>query len=78
MNPKSNAVEIFPVVGKPGWRPINMECLKCSREESDAMTRIALSIFADCTNVGTPFQDSLCAIYLSGFHHGVAIMGERE
>ena len=36
----------------------------------DELARIAMSIFADCTNVGVPFQDAILAVYLSGLHHG--------
>lgn len=37
------------------------------------LTKIALGIFADCTNIGVPFQDALLAIYLSGLQHGSAL-----
>jgi len=48
-----------------------------SREQIDAATNLALSIFADCSNVGIPFQESLLAIYLSGLQHGCEITKEK-
>ena len=57
--------------GKRGFRPRNMSRLEgISQEETDAATRIALSVFTDCSNVGVPFQEALLAIYLSGLQHG--------
>ena len=49
-----------------------------SAEEVEALTRIALGIFADMTNAGRSFQDALLAIYLSGLQHGVAALREKE
>ena len=40
------------------------------------MTEMVLSIFADCTNVGLPFQDTLLAIYLSGLQYGQKVAEE--
>jgi hypothetical protein len=47
-------------------------------ETREVLTRIALDIFTDCTNVGVPFQDSLLAIYISGLQHGVAGVQDIE
>lgn len=63
----------FSVYGRSGFRPRNMERGAISRDMKDGLLNIALSIFADCTNVGVPFQDSLLAIYLSGLQHGSGI-----
>jgi hypothetical protein len=48
-----------------------------SPEHKEAATRIALSIFVDCSNVGIPFQEALLAIYLSGLQHGSALSKEK-
>lgn len=50
----------------PGWGEIPME-----PDDHAEVTRIAVSIFADCVNRGMPFQDALLAVYLSGLQHGV-------
>lgn len=60
--------------GKRGFRPRNMDRWKPpSPEHKDAAMNVALSIFADCSNVGIPFQEALLAIYLSGLEHGYTI-----
>lgn len=51
--------------------PINMTAIMLKPEQSEAMQRIALSIFADCSNRGLAFSDALMAVYLSGLEHGV-------
>ena len=56
--------------------PINMTAVTISHEQSEAMQRIALSIFTDCSNRGLAFSDALAAVYLSGLEHGVT--GSRE
>jgi len=64
------------VIGGPKVRlkPRNMaKCKMPSEAHREALTNIALEIFADCTNVGVPFQDALLAIYLSGLEHGHTI-----
>jgi hypothetical protein len=64
--------------GKPGFRPRDMDRIKLpSPEHKEATTRIALSIFVDCSNVGIPFQEALLAIYLSGLQHGAALSREK-
>ena len=57
--------------------PRQMERLSMDREKYEAGVNIALSIFADCTNVGVSFQDALLAIYISGLNHGAALGGEK-
>jgi hypothetical protein len=46
------------------------------RDQFEALQRISMSIFADCTNVGVPFQEALAAIYLSGLQHGQELSKE--
>ncbi len=58
--------------------PRNMERLGMDREHYESGINIALSIFADCTNVGVSFQDALLAIYISGLNHGAAITKENS
>lgn len=53
------------------FRPKDMDRLPTTPEQRELLHRIAMSIFADCTNVGVPFQDALVAVYLSGINHGV-------
>lgn len=48
------------------------------RKQYEALVKIAISIFTDCTNVGVSFQDSLLAIYLSGLQHGASVTKENE
>lgn len=58
--------------------PYNMNRLRgANQEQIDALTAIAMDIFADCANVGVPFQESLLAIYLSGLQHGSEISKEH-
>ncbi len=57
--------------------PYNMDRIVIPREMVEAMDAIALDIFADCTNVGVPFQDCLTAIYLSGLEHGSTLRKEQ-
>jgi hypothetical protein len=56
--------------------PRHMERLGMDREHYEAGVNIALSIFADCTNVGVSFQDALLAVYLSGLNHGASLSQE--
>mgnify|MGYP001087310009 CR=1 FL=1 len=53
--------------------PRNMDRLNMDREHYEAGVRIALSVFADCTNVGVSFQDAILAVYLTGLQHGAAL-----
>lgn len=53
--------------------PRNMARMPVSWEQRDTFTKIAISIFTDCSNVGVGFQDALLAIYLSGLQHGSSI-----
>lgn len=43
-----------------------------------ALTEVALSIWADCTNAGQPFQAALLAVYLSGLQHGAALSPQTK
>lgn len=56
--------------------PLNMTAVTMTHEQSEAMQKIALSIFADCSNRGLAFSDALVAVYLSGLEHGVT--GSQE
>lgn len=47
-------------------------------ELSEGLTQIAIDIFTDCVNVGVPFQEALCAVYLSGLEHGHTITKEKS
>lgn len=53
--------------------PRRMDRLNMDREHYEVGISIALSVFADCTNVGVSFQDALLAVYLSGLQHGAAL-----
>jgi hypothetical protein len=53
-------------------KPKNMSPLEVTTEQLRHMEELVLGIFADCTNGGLAFNDVLCAIYLSGLHHGSA------
>ena len=55
-----------------------MERVALDGEIMEGLTEIALSIFVDCSNAGTSFQDSLLSIYLSGLEHGASLMKEEE
>lgn len=54
--------------------PINMASITLTPEQSEAMQRIALGIFADCSNRGLAFSDALMAVYLSGLEHGASCL----
>jgi len=71
---------IHPSLYPRGVRvPHNMERARgVPRELTDDLTRIAVGIFTDCTNVGVPFQTALLAIYLSGLQHGHALAQEDD
>lgn len=74
LHPIHKSLYVADVIGRPAVRvkPRDMARLKMPSDEHRlALTRIALDIFTDCTNVGIPFQDALLAIYLSGLNHGV-------
>lgn len=50
--------------------PMDMERARIPLGAKEELSRVAMSIFADCTNVGVPFQDAILAVYLSGLQHG--------
>lgn len=61
-------------------KPNNMDTIRIPGETPEeinnniaGLTQVAIDIFTDCVNVGTPFQNSLLAIYLSGLQHGAAL-----
>lgn len=58
--------------------PRNMSRLAVSNEHYEAAVRVALDIFADCTNSGASFHDALLAVYLSGLQHGQALSKEVQ
>lgn len=62
----------FSLAGKRRL-PRNMDRIIAPRERVDDLTKVALSIFVDCSNSAVPFQDALLAVYLSGLQHGSAI-----
>jgi hypothetical protein len=55
-----------------------MDTVAIPTEMRDGLFGIAMSIFTDCVNVGTSFQDSLLAIYLSGLQHGSEIASSHR
>jgi hypothetical protein len=58
--------------------PLNMSVMTVSHEQSEAMQKIALGIFADCSNRGLAFSDALAAIYLSGLEHAFSALPSPE
>lgn len=58
--------------------PNKMDRIKAPPEMIDALTRIALDIWTDCSNAGHPFQSALLAVYLSGLQHGSALRTETK
>jgi hypothetical protein len=58
-------------------KPRNMDYAPLPDSAKDDLSRAAMSIFADCTNVGVPFQDAILAVYLSGLQHGSAATEEQ-
>lgn len=58
-------------------RPRDMSTVKVERDQFEGLQRIAMEIFADCTNVGIPFQEAIAAVYLSGLEHGHTLTKER-
>lgn len=81
---KGNGTVIYPVhpsirqllAAGQKLRPSGMSTLKMDAESIECLHRISMSIFADCTNVGVPFQEALAAVYLSGLQHGQALTKE--
>lgn len=57
--------------------PRNMTAVAMPPEDKAALLIAALDIFCDCINVGTTFQDSLLAVYLSGIEHGARLQAEK-
>jgi hypothetical protein len=58
--------------------PGNMDRVRMPPDMKAHMTKTAISIFSDCTNVAVPFQDALLAVYLSGLQHGQALAKETD
>lgn len=46
-----------------------------TRDQNDAVQRIALEIFCDMSNAGYPLAQIVAAIYVSGLEHAVKILG---
>lgn len=57
-------------------RPQCMDSIRIPHETRAALSKVALDIFTDMTNVNRSFQDALLAIYLSGLAHGSDIARE--
>lgn len=55
-------------------RPRAMESVKMDRDQYECLQRVAMEIFADCTNVGMPMQEAIASVYLSGLQHGSAAL----
>lgn len=71
-------VPIRPDVARLRRVPRGMDKVKIGWESKQAMTKVALSIFTDVTNLGYSFQDAVLAIYLSGLQHGAALSNGGE
>jgi hypothetical protein len=81
IHPIHHSIYGLPVLGRPrAWiKPRNMGRIKLPDDDMRVgLTQVALEIFADCTNVGVPFQDALLAIYLSGLQHAHEILRKDE
>ena len=59
-------------------KPSNMDRADMSEDQYNTMSRVALSIFADCLNAGIGLNDALLAVYLSGLNHGSEAKGETH
>lgn len=59
------------------FRPRDMSSVKMPRDQFEAMQRISMAIFCDCTNVGVPFQEAIAAVYLSGLSHAQELSEAR-
>ena len=51
-------------------RPQNMDKRRITSDQMDLLQELALEMFADMTNAGATFQESLAAILLSGMDFG--------
>lgn len=58
-------------------RPQCMDGVRVPHEMRAALSKVALDIFTDMTNVNRSFQDALLAIYMSGLAHGSEIAREQ-
>ena len=56
---------------KGGMKPRNMAIMEMSDEERVFIEKMALSIFADCSNAGRSFNECLTAILISGMDWGI-------
>jgi len=57
--------------------PHEMTALNVSHEHKAALTKVALDIFVDASNVGVAFQNAILAVYLSGIDCGRSIATEN-
>lgn len=58
--------------------PRDMSAVALDYETSAALTKVVLSIFTDCINIGKPLQDALLAVYLSGMNHAIEAKKEND
>lgn len=73
---RNDLIALFPVHSSlRGFQrtPANMARVSIPTPHREALTNVALRIFADCTNSGVGFQEALLAIYLSGLQHARSV-----
>lgn len=52
--------------------PRGMNGISIDEETHDALQRLAIDVFARCSNSGHGFADALLAVYLTGLENGSA------
>lgn len=51
--------------------PLGMDAVSVDHETYDAIQRLAIDVFARCSNSGHGFADALAAVYLTGLENGL-------
>lgn len=59
-------------------RPLNMERMEISHEHAEALDSVVLGVFADMSNAGATFAETLRAIYMTGVENTLAVIAEQE
>lgn len=75
---KENIDHLRPTPRSRLYGAKKMTNIEVPREFGEAIQRISLSIFTDCSNAGRSFQDTLAAIYMSGLSHGAELSKEEN
>ena len=59
-------------------RPHNMDQMPITADQAFALGELVLGIFADMSNAGATFEETLRAIYISGVQNTLEILEEKK